>query len=157
MALTTKKEDSLILELSKNNLGDHRIRTDGLDPERSYVEKRDVVKVRGETLDEVCVGLEPHDALIWMDTQGYEGYVLKGGGDTLRRGLPIVLEFWPLAMSQSNSFYLLKNSLLNGGYTKFIDLKNLNEELALTDDALNDLYEKLGKELGGGSTDIYVF
>jgi hypothetical protein len=34
-------------------------------------------------------------SFIWIDVQGYEGYVFKGGKSLLEKGLPTVSEVWP--------------------------------------------------------------
>ena len=34
-------------------------------------------------------------ALIWVDVQGYEGYVFNGAKKFLSKGIPVVSEIWP--------------------------------------------------------------
>ncbi|RPJ80913.1 MAG: hypothetical protein EHM18_17695, partial [Acidobacteria bacterium] len=39
--------------------------------------------------------------LVWVDIQGHEGHFLRGAQSLLRRGVPIVTEFWPYAIERS--------------------------------------------------------
>ena len=71
------------------NKGDHRIRVSS-DPGASGERARKVIDVTAKTLDQVMAGVDEEPALIWMDTQGYEGHVLAGGERTIARSF---LEF----------------------------------------------------------------
>jgi FkbM family methyltransferase len=109
-------QDNETLELAlsdEDNIGDHQIRPDGGNGGRK------TVKIQSNTLDtscpDVCDG-----TLIWMDTQGYEGYVLAGAARWLGAGAPLVMEFAPYLMERNQSFELMKNALAQ--YASFHDL-----------------------------------
>ena len=67
--------------------------------------------------------LKKENSLICMDTQGYEGIILKGAKQNLQKKIPILLEFSPKLMKHYNSFDNFK--LLFPYYSTFF---NLNDE-----------------------------
>ena len=78
-------DEMLVMELSKDNWGDHRIfsavRTGGLYGEA----ERKQMEVQSIKIDSL-LGLEGNPALlIWMDIQGYEGQALQGRNSCLQR------------------------------------------------------------------------
>lgn len=92
------------LELSPDNYGDHRIRLSSA-PGFYREQSRETRRVRTETLDGVARA-EPAIAdeapsLVWLDIQGHEGHYFEGAGETLRRGVPVVSEFWPYGIERS--------------------------------------------------------
>jgi len=95
------------LEVSKSNLGDHRIRTHSPKNHSFYSEEtRSVRQIISDTLDDLLseTGIRLHeDTLIWMDTQGYEGHILSAsrhsvGSQSCRF---IVVEFWPYGLNRT--------------------------------------------------------
>ncbi len=133
--------ETLDLELSEDNLGDHRIRLSDL-PGRDNEDKRHKIQIRSNTLDTLCPVEPAENTLIWMDTQGYEGYVLAGARRWLDAGTPLVAEFWPYGMKRANSFGLMKAALAN--YAGFHNLwQNPNRFRPISE--LDDLYEELDK------------
>lgn len=98
------------LELSGDNYGDHRVRAaerpqrPGL-PERYREDGRQTIRVRMDTLDQLLAGvpaaLSQAIALVWIDTQGHEGYVFSGGRELFSRDIPVVTEFWPYGIARS--------------------------------------------------------
>jgi FkbM family methyltransferase len=97
------KSAMLTMELSQDNYGDHRIRVDrkNLTQERLSESARKTMNVRCLTLPEIMELPEVKaygvlaPSLVWIDVQGYEGYVFKGGMNLLSKGLPTVSEIWP--------------------------------------------------------------
>lgn len=86
------------MELSPDNPGDHRVKgTAALTQEKFYSEdRRESVEVNMTTLDNLTAFLPPlNNAVLWIDVQGYEGFVFKGGRKFLSRGVPTVSEIWP--------------------------------------------------------------
>lgn len=140
--------ESLELERSEYNLGDHRIRAPNAAPAVG-AEKRHTVTVGSARLDTICSEQLDEDILVWMDVQGFEGFALAGSEALLRRKVPLVLEFWPAGMARSGSFPLLKSSLAE--YGGFIDLKDpdvmrpiselqaLHDEIGFGEDATTDI------------------
>ena len=77
--------ETLDLELSEDNVGDHRIRP-GDRPVHDDDDKRHKIQIRSYTLDTLCPVEPAENTLIWMDTQGYEGCVLAGAETLAGRG-----------------------------------------------------------------------
>ncbi len=106
-ALSDRK-GSLTFELSKTNFGDHRVRNGeahSASGDRYGEAGRTVISVDAERLDDVISRLPAETqskiALIWMDVQGYEGYVLSGGPNFLSTGIPVCSEVWPYGIKRS--------------------------------------------------------
>ena len=97
------------------------------------------------------------DFLIWMDTQGFEGYVLKGANNLLKFRMPMVLEFWPYGLKRSGCYDLLFECLVNTKYEFFINLdKDEKIKIPLTKGNLVILSESLQSPGGEDFTDILV-
>lgn len=153
LALGAKTGEELIFELSNSNYGDHRVRMSnkpGLHGEAS----RSTIVVKSEPFDAICMDLNKNDTLIWMDTQGYEGYILSGAKNALHAGIPLVIEFWPYGMDRLGSFQLLKDALLSGQYSWFQDIGSMAPAEPLTAQHLDALHKKIG--LNGGFTDLLI-
>ncbi|MEO7505205.1 MAG: FkbM family methyltransferase [Sphingomicrobium sp.] len=104
------------MELSPTNHGDHRIRT--TDAAGKYGEDQwPTMAVPLMSLDTLC---PQADMLIWMDTQGFEGFVLAGAKRILSERPPVVAEFWPYAMRRTGSLEAFIEATAH--YTKFTDL-----------------------------------
>ena len=104
----SNQPSELQFELSENNFGDHRVRS--LRPEDSAPElfgesERRVISVPAETIDSLLAGLPAKFtqpvSLVWIDVQGYEGYVFQGAMDLLSRGVPVVSEVWPYGIRRA--------------------------------------------------------
>ena len=95
------------LELSPSNFGDHRIRR--YDSERPmYFEKQSretcsVMVEKGESLFRNHGVKCNRNTLVWIDTQGHEGYVLAGLRDWIepQNAPALVIEFWPEGIETS--------------------------------------------------------
>lgn len=104
------RQGAVEFELSRDNFGDHRVRTKS--PDVSGVDAfgetaRRVISVPARRLDDLVAEL-PSEwtrdiALIWMDVQGHEANVLRGAQRLLSRGLPVVAEFWPYGLARSGT------------------------------------------------------
>jgi FkbM family methyltransferase len=95
-------------ELSNMNYGDHRVRVSSpsaVSSELYEESSRRVIEVQSESLDNLLEGLPKsftdEIVVVWIDVQGYEGYVFKGGKGWLSRGIPTVAEFWPYAIRRA--------------------------------------------------------
>lgn len=153
IALGAKANEQLVFELSGSNYGDHRVRLStkpGLHGETD----RSTIVVPSEPFDKICGKLDKNDAVAWMDTQGYEGFILAGAKNALSAGIPLIVEFWPYGMDRLGSFQLFKDAVLAGQYTQFIDLSNIGLPKPLTSGNLDELYMKIG--LNGGFTDLLI-
>lgn len=103
------------LGLNTDNRGDHRVMA------ATGPSDREEIEVESRLLDDVLAGHDAGRGLIWIDAQGHEGPILQGGGQTLARGWPLVIEFWPGAMG--DSWPALKSALLAAPHQRFHDLK----------------------------------
>lgn len=100
----SSRDGEMELELSRDNSGDNRIRLTQK-PGFYSEEKRPTIKVPVRTLD----GLVAENAalrdepvgLVWVDIQGHEGQFFRGALQYLRRGIPVVSEFWPYGIDRS--------------------------------------------------------
>jgi FkbM family methyltransferase len=97
----------LEFELSNVNSGDHRVRRvhRTASAEQHGESSRPVISVGAERLDKLILDL-PGDrlkdiSLIWIDVQGYEGYVFCGATEILSRGIPVVTELWPYGLHRA--------------------------------------------------------
>jgi len=151
-ALGARDGEFLDFELCEDNLGDHRIRV--ADSDGVYAEsKRKVIKVKSNTLDSYFPKALPVDeTLIWIDVQGYEGYVLEGASTLIAQRIPIGFEFWPYGLERAKSFERLFNAIKGYGY--YYDLSDPQPSAKMISE-LKGLYQKYIKTLSG--TDILVF
>jgi FkbM family methyltransferase len=106
-AIASQKGE-ILLELSDTNFGDHRVRTNSpvVDSTELFHEsERRVITIQADQLDNLLAGLPEsfvHDiAVIWVDVQGYEGYVFMGAKNLLSKGIPVVSEIWPYGMRRA--------------------------------------------------------
>lgn len=81
---------SIRLELSSENFGDHRIT-----PTVGTPRERDSTTVTSMTLDTLVANLNPLTDLIFMDVQGFEKFVLDGATNAIQSRVPIVMEYFP--------------------------------------------------------------
>lgn len=147
---------TLQMELSKENSGDHRIRIsndDGMYGERS----RSVIQVASLTLDTVVGSLDAREArgarstLVWMDTQGYEGQVLSGAANIVAARTPLVLEFWPYGLDRTQSYAALRAAVMR--YESYYDLSEPDSTAKPTSE-IDALYRTL--EQSAGYTDLLL-
>lgn len=111
-------DGKLVLERSPDNWGDHRVHVSDADGAFGEASRR-LIEVSSTQLD----SLVEHDGssmLLWMDTQGYEGHVLRGATALLERRVPLVAEFWPYGMKRAASFPHFCAAV--AGYRGFVDL-----------------------------------
>jgi FkbM family methyltransferase len=138
---------TLVLELARDNFGDHRIRVS--DEPGGYGESdRDLISLSSSTLDTLVSDPPAGKMLIWIDVQGFEGFALSGARSILASKPPLVLEFSPYHIDRAKSFAALCEAI--GPYSEFIDLNAGGSSRPLS--ALPALH----RELAADSTDILV-
>jgi FkbM family methyltransferase len=96
------------LERSPVNHGDYRIRVNKDQGSASAMDETswETVSVSCTTFDHlVDRGLiELSDVgMVWMDTQGHEGHILRGARSLLASDIPVVIEFWPYALERAGT------------------------------------------------------
>lgn len=136
---------SIQFELSDSNFGDHRVSVSnavGVFNEQS----RSKISVSLQTLDSL-ISHELDDKLfLWIDTQGYEGFVLQGASRLLEKKVPFVVEFWPYAMDRASSYEPFLEAILNAGYTSFYDLNDKYKVRQAADKkSIQKIYQNLKK------------
>jgi len=144
LALGSKVGDELVLELSEVNYGDHRIKvsdSNGLFDEA----ERKSIRVKAEPFDVVVGDVDSSQTLIWMDTQGFEAFVLMGAKKALEKQTPLVIEFWPYAMNRNGSYPLLKQAIIQAGYKVFYDLGSDAFPRRISFEAFDNLFRTLGE------------
>jgi FkbM family methyltransferase len=97
-------DGTVVLERSKDNWGDHRVRAgDSFGPDLHGEELRTTTEVKARRLDSLVdageVDLDEID-LVWMDAQGHEGHILSGAERLLAARVPIVAEYWPYGLAR---------------------------------------------------------
>ncbi|MDH5180676.1 MAG: FkbM family methyltransferase [Gammaproteobacteria bacterium] len=108
VALSDRKE-TLTMELSVKNYGDHRIREESKEQTGDHYGEGDrkLINVDSVLLDEIMSGSEssiaPRVRLVWMDIQGHEGKFLRGAKAFFKshRHAPVAMEFWPYGIRRS--------------------------------------------------------
>lgn len=156
------KKGKFYLELNETNFGDHRLRKNPLNV--SVIEKRGdlnhrVILVEAKPLDRL-INSFPKDfvekvRLIWIDVQGHEGYVFKGGRNVFSKNIPVVAEIWPYGIKYSGmskeEFYRIAKSFWSNYWVihrgKFISypisvLNTLLDELEYKEKAINIIFTK---------------
>jgi FkbM family methyltransferase len=141
------RDGELELELSGDNLGDHRIRTSW--HEGSFgEERREVRRVsarRFDGLGDVGVPLDG-STLVSLDAQGYEGHILAGGSSLL--ACPMLVEFWPYGLNRADGLRRFLSVL--GTYSAILELRGEPREISPAD------LERMTGGLGVHSTDLLL-
>ncbi|GAB4547348.1 MAG: hypothetical protein Fur002_23280 [Anaerolineales bacterium] len=95
----------LRFELSADNYGDHRVRAANMGNGLQNESKRREIIVKAQTLDALLssapAAFSKPASLVWLDVQGYEGYVFKGGRKLFGSGVPVVAEIWPYGIQRA--------------------------------------------------------
>lgn len=138
-ALGAQINQELSFKLSPDNHGDHHVDFE------SSKEDPSVIKIKSTTLDSILQDTDPDKTLLWIDTQGFEGYVLSGAQNILNKNVPICLEFYPFGLAQSKSYEILKDALITAGYKSFYNLDSPTHAIPLTEDSIDNLYNQIGE------------
>lgn len=85
--------------------------------------ERPVTTVHGDTLDnllaKIAESFTRDIAVVWIDVQGYEGYVFKGACELLSTGIPVVAEIWPYGIARTGMTIEEFNELVTGIWSSF--------------------------------------
>jgi FkbM family methyltransferase len=150
LALGSKDNQTLELELSAGHSGDHRIHVAN---ETGTVSSGKITSVKSETFDSVVPAVDRNSCLVWMDTQGYEGFILQGAQNIIRAQVPMVVEFWPEGMKRMRSYSALREAMLN--YGDYYDLSDEHPQpVPINQKSVDALYERLGET--GQWTDVLL-
>lgn len=123
MALSNRDGDA-VLNRSPENFGDTRLGgVQNIPPKLgSNVETTQCARL-DSLIDQGAFSLE-RVGLIWMDTQGHEGFVMEGAAGAMKAGIPVVLEYWPQALEANGSVGLL-DGLIKANFKTAVDLRML--------------------------------
>ncbi|MEM1276240.1 MAG: FkbM family methyltransferase [Pseudomonadota bacterium] len=142
-ALSSQAEDAVEFELSSSNFGDHRVRI--TDEEGKFEEAgRRTILVPTEVLDTFWDTKSADDAVIFMDTQGFEGHILDGASNLVAAGAPLVTEFWPYGLQRSGGLERFYSALETAPYQRFADLRKSNALMDFSIDAVQAIAKELG-------------
>jgi FkbM family methyltransferase len=155
------RRGSCRFELSADNCGDHRVRHDrpAAGADRYGESARRVIRVPMRTLDDVIGRSRPafRDGigLCWMDVQGFEAAILRGGLRTFAaQGWPSVLEFWPYGMLRAGVTAAEITGLLERIWTRFTVLHDGHPPAWQPVSQTTDLWHTLGE--AGSFTNILL-
>lgn len=145
-ALGQFDNEKIKFELSENNYGDHRIKSNSTEKNYYNEDKRKIIDIEMKRLDTLIQDFDPKETLLWMDVQGYEGFVLEGGINTLSKKPPLVIELEPYLIERLNSYNMLKKNLINAGYRNCYNLNSkyfFNDYKCNLDNLYNDLLKSI--------------
>ncbi len=110
----------VMLEVNERNWGDHRVAPAAAGSADLQGESsRPQIAVPLRNIDAIAAehGLP---TLLWMDTQGFEGFVLAGAAGVLAARPPLVTEYWPYSLRRVGGYDAFHASI--AGYRYFVDL-----------------------------------
>ncbi len=143
-ALTNNESEFINFELDEKDIGDQRVfykEYDGLWGER----KRNIISVNNKTFDNLFEKLELSNSLIWLNNQGSEAQVIAGGKKLLNKFKPpLMLEYGPYYLKNSDSHQLLLNNILKI-YSNIYDPLNFKSFGKIEEFDFNKVYENLGE------------
>lgn len=151
------------LELSSNNLGDHRVRfysPDKRNENRFVEDQRSTIAVKCDSLDNIVqqAGLQDRRLrLIKIDCQGSEIAILKGAEHTLAKTDYLLTEYWPYALERSP---YTANDFIECITQFFSEFCRLTEEEAIfqpMDRFPTDLTKPMSTHSGVNAYTMYAF
>ena len=152
LALDEFKKEEVVIKLSPDNYGDHRIHNKQID----FKENREEIIVQSDTLDNICKNLNLQETILFMDTQGFEGQILLGAKNLIKNKIPIITEFWPYGLKKSGGIEKFYEALKNSKYEHLYDLRLKRKRMPFSIKALKDIALELGdyEEI---FTDLLIF
>ena len=155
-ALGSNHDENINFELSKDNFGDHRIVKHNKDQKDLYSESlRKNIIIKSTTLDKVIEINQIEELFIFMDVQGFEGHVLNGSLNLIKRKPKLLLEFWPYGMLRYNSYNILKEIIIKTNYDYCYDFKSKIIHTKINNFMFDNIYKEQGTE--GESTDLLFY
>ena len=151
-AVGNEDNKTLTFELSDRNSGDNRVKVsdyNGKDGESNRV----CLEVPSMKLDTLVGEIDPNSLMVWVDTQGFEAFVLEGASNLIRQRVPFVIEFWPYGLERTKSFSKLIEVINEFEY--YIDLgAEISEKIPVTNENIINLAKTLGTS--GKFTDLLL-
>lgn len=138
---------TVILERCNTNYAMHRVKR-GLAGDIASGTGRPLIRVECDSLDHVVSRLPKsfteEIAVIWIDVEGFEGYVFEGSPRIFSRGIPVVAEVNPVAMRHAGmsqeQFCDIASERWSTYWTTFKDkfIRRPISDLAVVFDELDD-------------------
>lgn len=125
-ALSGADDEKVIMEISKTNSGDHRIKNKVLFNYHAE-EKRKTIQVKTKKFDTLFTNIN-NDDLVWIDTQGHEPVILSGAEKLIAKKTPIVIEFWPYVLKRSGEWESMLNIISRFDYIIDLSKKEIIKE-----------------------------
>ena len=140
IALSNRKGEKLRLFINEFNSGDNRIKN-----KKNYLKGKAQI-VNTDILDNYTKKLNRNNSLIWIDTQGHEGFIIEGAKKTSRKRIPLVIEFQPDLMPKN---WIKKFNNLFKNYKYFYNLSDTGKnKQKLNIETIKKLYEEIEKNKG---------
>ena len=137
IALSSRKGEKLRLFKNEFNRGDNRILN-----KKNYLKRKTQI-VNTDILDNYTKKLNRNNSLIWMDTQGHEFFIIQGAKKTLKKRIPLVMEFQPDLMPQN---WIKKSNNLFKNYKYFYNLSDTGKnKQKLNIETIKKLYKEIEK------------
>ncbi|MCI9200237.1 MAG: FkbM family methyltransferase [Lachnospiraceae bacterium] len=158
------KQITLVEKALSNECSDKVVEKDIFNPGMAHiVDKGKENRAYAETVESIALDdyLRMHGTAyqdiryIWMDVEGFEGFVVDGAKELLSSSkIPVCMEFVPKYLRRQGSYELLLQNLKRC-YTHFIWL---NEYLDNNVDELREIgdLENFSQQLGDGQADIFL-
>lgn len=119
----------VLLERCPVNHGDHRVRSGDL-VSATASGTREVSRVPATTFDALVrqglIALE-EVGLVWIDTEGHEGHVLRGARSLVASDVPVVVKFRPQALARSQGLEWFEH-LVQTHYSWMVDARTTNPD-----------------------------
>jgi FkbM family methyltransferase len=123
LALGSERGQIQLYLSETSNRGDHRPM-----PLGGKISGRNSLNVDVAILDDFYQEDFKKRDLVWVDVQGFEGFVLKGAQIFIRNQTPLVLEVWPRGMKNSGSYLDFLKVIKNSRYKCFYILDGQSSE-----------------------------
>ena len=156
----SSQEGELVFELSSDNFGDHRVRTNSVvhEGEEKFGESgRRVIRVKSQTLDALLLNVPDSFssslALVWVDVQGYEAFVFRGGQKLFSKSVPVVSEIWPYGMLRAGVTKEYYSKIAKDTWSSYWVLRR-GRFVKYPIETLDLFYDELGME---GDSDNIIF
>lgn len=118
-ALSNNDNKFVDMEISPSDSGDNRI-INKIAFNIHGEETRKIIKVKTKTIDSLFPNLNKNKDLIWIDTQGYEPFILEGSQNAIKQKVPFVIEFWPYGLKRNNNWDRMITILSK--FSSYVDL-----------------------------------
>ena len=113
--------------------------------EASYITKKNTEYklIKSVNLDRFQNKLKKK-TLIWVDVQGYEGRVIEGAKEIIKKNIPFVIEFWPYAINKNLDKDLLIKGLKRFKY--YYDLSGDKNKFLCSEENIKKLFDKYNEK-----------